>query len=106
MAMSWRTASYFSSRPTTATDSSRSQTTIRRTRTNQDASPRTKVALPRHEQADAQAQTDGEFPRKIAIFLAAVRKLKELIRGAVALNAVKKLSAAARPVLRPQTALP
>jgi len=49
--------------------------------------------LPRHEQADAQAQTDGEFPRKIAIFLAAVRKLKELIRGAVALNAVKKLSA-------------
>jgi len=45
--------------------------------------------LPRHEQADAQAQTDGEFPRKIAIFLAAVRKLEELIRGAVALNVVR-----------------
>jgi hypothetical protein len=49
--------------------------------------------MPRHEQADAQAQTDGEFPRKIAIFFAAVRKLKELIRGAVALNVCKKLSA-------------
>jgi hypothetical protein len=31
--------------------------------------------LPRHEQADAQAQTEGGFPRKIACFLAAVRSI-------------------------------
>jgi hypothetical protein len=45
--------------------------------------------MPGDEQADAQAQTDGESPRKIANFLAAVRKLEELIRGAVALNVVR-----------------
>src|SRR5260370_22090702 len=62
--MSWRTASYFSSRPTAATNPSSFLTAI----------PKSPAPIGEHqcsqthEQAGAQAQTTGEFPHKIAHF--------------------------------------
>src|SRR5438094_4235125 len=65
MAMSWRTASYFSSRPTAATNSSQLLTAI--PGTPRHASVR--AHSQRHTQARAQAQTRGSFPRRFLAFL-------------------------------------
>src|ERR1700685_4117137 len=98
MAMSWRTASYFSSRPTTATKPSRNPT----------ATPlQLRAAIAdnerywmKHGQAGAPAQTEGRIPQKNAYLLAAVRSLETSCEALCAAVRV-----AARPVHRPRVAL-
>src|SRR2546430_6031916 len=60
--MSWRTASYFSSRPTAATNSSRYWTAIPKHSRDIGDHPH----LQRHAQTGPLAQTMREFPQKIA----------------------------------------
>src|SRR5260370_11755551 len=62
--MSWRTASYFSSRPTAATNPSHNWTAIPGT----SAHDGNLVHSQRYGQAGALAQTSGESPQKIARF--------------------------------------
>ncbi len=60
----WRTASYFSSRPTAATNPSHNRTAIPGTSGHEG----NLVHPQRHGQAGALAQTSGESPQKIARF--------------------------------------